>query len=164
MAAYQDLIKHPDPVVRQWWLTSGENEFGHLFHGYGTTEGMDVLNWIHRDQVPQNKKVTYSCYTVNIHPEKSEIHRTIITAGGNRLNYLDNVSTHTASMETISTHWNSVISTPKVCYCTGDISNMYLCSTLNDAEDSRFPVDLISPNIIAHYKLQPLIRNGYAHA
>ena len=44
MAAYQDLVKHPDPVVRHRWLTSGENEFGCLFQGYGTTEGTDVLD------------------------------------------------------------------------------------------------------------------------
>ena len=67
-------------------------------------------------------------------------------------------------METIKTHWNSVVSTPNARYCTGDISNMYLCSTLNDAEYFRFPIHLIPPNIIAHYKLQPLIYNGYVYA
>ena len=66
MAAYQDLVKHLDTIVRQRWLTLGKNRFGRLFQGYGTTEGMDVLEWIHRDQVPQNKKVTYPRYTVHI--------------------------------------------------------------------------------------------------
>ena len=82
MAAYWDLFKHLDPMVRHMWLTSGENEFGRLFQGYGTTEGTDVLDWIHRAQVPQHKKVTYLRYTVGIRPEKSETHRTRITAGG----------------------------------------------------------------------------------
>ena len=49
MSAYRGLVKHPDPIVRQQWLTLGENEFAPLFQGYGTTEGMDALNWI-----PQN--------------------------------------------------------------------------------------------------------------
>ena len=72
MTAYWDLIKHPDPVVHQRWLTLGKNEFGRLFQGYGTTEGMDVLNWIPRHEVPHHKKVTYPRYTVDIHPKKSE--------------------------------------------------------------------------------------------
>ena len=121
IVAYRDLIKHPDPIARQRGLASGENEFGFLFQGYGTTEGMNVLDWIHCDQVPHNKKVTYPRYTLDIRPEKSEIQRTRITAGGNQLDYHGNVSTYTASMETIKTHWNSVVSTPNAHYCTGDI-------------------------------------------
>ena len=164
MTAYCNLIKHPDPVIRQCWLISGKNKFGCLFQGFGTTEGMDVLDWIHRGQVPHNKKVTYSCYIVNIRPEKLEIHFLRITAGGDRLDYHVNVSTHTASMEPIKTHWNSVVSTPHARYCTGVISNMYLCSTLGDAEYVQFPVHLIPPNIIAHYKFQPLIQNDHVYA
>ena len=82
MAVYQDIIKHPDLIVPQQWLTSGKNEFGRLFQGYGITEGRDVLDWIHHAQVPHNKKVTYPRYTIDIRPEKSEIHRTRIIAGG----------------------------------------------------------------------------------
>ena len=36
---------------------------------------------------------------------------------------------------------------------------MYLCSTLENAEYIHIP-----PNIIAHYKLQKLISNGYVYA
>ena len=72
MAAYRDLVKHPDPVVCHQWLTSGKNKFCRLFQGYDTTEGMDVLDWIPHTEVPQHKKVTYPRYTVNIRPEKSE--------------------------------------------------------------------------------------------
>ena len=66
-------------------------------------------------------------------------------------------------METIKTHWYSVVSTPNAQYCTGDISNMYLCWTLADAEYLWFPIHLIPPNIIAHYKLQKLIINDYIY-
>ena len=164
MTAYRDIINHPDSVVRQRWLTSGENEFGQLFQGYGTTEGMDVLDWTPHTKVPQHKKVSYPRYTVNICPEKSEPHQTQITAGGDQLDYHSNVSTHTTSIETIKTHWSSVVSTPNARYCTEDISNMYLCSNLDNAEYIRFPIHLIPPNIIAHYKLQKLISNKYVYA
>ena len=73
-------------------------------------------------------QVTYPRYVVAVRPEKSEPYRTRITAGGDRIDYEGNVTTHTASMETIKMHWNSVISTPGAKYCTADISNMYTCA------------------------------------
>ena len=98
---------------------------------------------------------------MDIHPEKAEPYRTRITAGGNLLDYAGNVTTHTASMETIMCHWNSVLSTKGAKYCTGDISNMYLCSWLKDAEHVRFHIDQKPPRIIEHYKLQGSVHNGY---
>ena len=109
------------------------------------------------------KKVTYPRYTVDIGPEKFEPNQTQITAGVDRLDNHGNVSTHTVSMETIKTHWNSVVSTTNAWYCTSDISNMYLCSNLDDAEYVRFPIHLIPSIIIAHYGLQPLISNVYVY-
>lgn len=131
-AAYKDLSKHLNPTTRHRWTTSGVNEFGRLFQGFNDIEGMDVLNWIWYNEIPLHKTVTYPQYTVDIRPEKAEPYRTHITAGGNLLEYLGNVTTHTASMETIKCHWNSVLSTKEAKYCTGDISNMYLCSWLKD--------------------------------
>ena len=37
-----------------------------LFQGYGDVEGMNVLEVIHKSQVPPDKKVTYTRYTVTI--------------------------------------------------------------------------------------------------
>eukprot|EP00532_Pseudo-nitzschia_australis_P003111 CAMPEP_0168188018 /NCGR_PEP_ID=MMETSP0139_2-20121125/15376_1 /TAXON_ID=44445 /ORGANISM="Pseudo-nitzschia australis, Strain 10249 10 AB" /LENGTH=158 /DNA_ID=CAMNT_0008110333 /DNA_START=112 /DNA_END=588 /DNA_ORIENTATION=- len=144
-AAYKGLSKHPNPTIRKRWTTSGENEFGRLFQGFLDTEGMNVLDWISRNDVPHDKTVTYPRYTVNIRPEKAEPYRTRITAGGNLLDYAGNVTTYTASMETIKCHWNSVLSTKGAKYCTGDISNMYLCSWLKDTEYVRFHIDKIPP-------------------
>ena len=113
---YQDLINHKDPVIQHRWLQSGENEFARLFQGYGEVDGMDVLEWIYRKDVPRNKQVTYPRYVVDVRPEKSEPYRTRITAGGDKIDYEGNVTTHTASMETIKMHWNSVVSTPGAKY------------------------------------------------
>ena len=87
-----------------------------------------------------------------------------IIAGGDRIDYEGDVSTHTASMETIKTNWNSVISTPNAKYCTGDIFSMYLMSNLVDSKYVKFKVDIIPPQIIAHYKLKNLIHDGYINA
>ena len=85
------------------------------------------------------------------------------TAGEDRIPYEGDVSTYTASMETIETHWNSVISTPNAKYCTGDISNMYLMSDLINSEYVKFKVDLIPPRIIQFYKIQHLIHKRYIY-
>jgi hypothetical protein len=67
-------------------------------------------------------------------------------------------------METFKMLLNSIVSTPGAKMLTGDISNMYLNSTLPEPEYVKFKVELIQPNIIKHYNLEPLIRDGYVYA
>eukprot|EP00536_Pseudo-nitzschia_multiseries_P015749 jgi/Psemu1/43659/gm1.43659_g len=94
-AAYPDLIKHPKAAIQELWLKSGKDKFGRLFQGFqpNNIEGMDVLDWINRCDVPIHKKVTYPGYTVAIRPEKADPYRTRITAGGDQLEYHGEVST-----------------------------------------------------------------------
>ena len=66
-----------------------------ISQGYGEVDGMDVLEWIYRKDVQRNKQVTYPRYVVDICPEKSEPYRTRITAGGDKIDYEGNVTTHT---------------------------------------------------------------------
>ena len=159
-------MHHTNEQTRVRWQISCENEFGRLFQGFppNDIEGIGVLEWIHRSDVPPDKKVTYPRYTVDIRPEKDEIHRTRITCGGDRLDYDGDVTAHTASMETIKCHWNSVLSTPNARYATGDISNMYLMSLLPNAEYVRFKWDMIPPRIREHYKLHTLVQSEYVYA
>eukprot|EP00536_Pseudo-nitzschia_multiseries_P018927 jgi/Psemu1/58057/gm1.58057_g len=163
-AAYRDLIRHPKAQIQELWLKSGEDEFGRLFQGFqqNNIEGMDVLDWIRRTDVPIHKRVTYPRYTLPIRPEKADPYRTRITAGGDQLEYHGNVSTRTASMETIKTHWNSVVSSPGAKYCTGDISNMYLCFTLDEPEYIKFRWDMIPPRVRIAYQLEGLKQGEYS--
>ena len=57
MASYRDLIQHQNVAIRTRWLTSGENELGRLFRGFkpNNIEGIGVLNWIPKSDVPANK-------------------------------------------------------------------------------------------------------------
>eukprot|EP00536_Pseudo-nitzschia_multiseries_P016130 jgi/Psemu1/44967/gm1.44967_g len=88
-AAYRDLIRHPKAQIQELWLKSGEDEFGRLFQGFqqNNIEGMDVLDWIRRTDMPIHKRVTYPRYTVAIRPEKADPYRTRITAGGSVISY-----------------------------------------------------------------------------
>ena len=162
-AAWKDLVNHPDDNIASRWEQSGVNEFARLFQGYRNIEGLDVLEWINKRDVPPGQKVTYPRYTVAYRPEKDEPYRTRITAGGNLLDYDGNTTTHSASMETIKVHWNSTISTPNARYCTADISNMYLCSELPDAQYVKFPVSQIPLEIINAYHLNDKIDNGFVY-
>ena len=103
-AKYRDLVNHHNDVIKQRWLRSAENESARLFRGYNGVDGIDVLEWILHKDIPKDKQVTYPRYVVDIRPEKSEMYRTRITAGGDRIDYYGEVATHTASMETIKMH------------------------------------------------------------
>ena len=164
MAHYRDLIIHPNPTVQQRWLQASCNEYGRLFQGYGDVKGMDVLEWIPKHLVPKNKTVTYARYTVAVRPEKDEKYRCRITGGGDRLTYDGDVSTHTSSLETFKLLLNSTISTKGAKMATGDISNMYLYSFLDECEFVRFKVDQIPPEIITHYQQENNIHNGFLYA
>ena len=56
MCHYRDLIKHHNPVIRLRWTKSGEKEFGRLCQGFEKEEGMDVIQWIPKTDMPSNKK------------------------------------------------------------------------------------------------------------
>ena len=143
---------------------SGENEFGRLFQGFGKIEGMDMLEFIRKSQVPPDKKVTHPRCAVAVRPEKDEPLRTRITAGGDRLQHDGETMVNTASMETIKCHWNSVLSSPGAKCCAGDVSSMCLCSAPPDAQLVRFKAELIPPRAAEHRNLQGLIHNGFVCA
>ena len=86
-----------------------------------------------------------------------EPHQVRITTRENLLAYDSNVTTNTASMETIKAHWNQVISTQDACYGTGDLPNIYLMSNLTDSEYIKFNYNLISHRTIEHYNLDAIV-------
>ena len=110
-------------------------EFGNLFQGLKETKGMNVCTFIGKGDMPKDKKTTHSWTAVAHGPEKvNDPNRTRIAAGGDHLEHDDKATTHVASLETIKTHWNSVISTPGAKCCTGDVSNICLESLLLEAD------------------------------
>ena len=67
-------------------------------------------------------------------------------------------------MEIVKLHLNYILSTSNAQYCTADISNMYLCSLLPDAQYVRFQYSLIPSEIIKHYNLDNKVVDGYVYA
>ena len=163
--AYKDLIKHPNPKIRKRWELAGNNEFARLAQGLGEVDGLNVVTFIARRDVPVGKQATYARYVVDYRPEKDEPWRLRITCGGDRLEYFGDTTTHSASMETIKCQLNSIVSTLNAKAATGDISNMYLGSTLPEAEYVRFRLELIPEEFVKAYALTDLATpDGYVYA
>ena len=163
--AYRDLIKHPNKKIRDRWTQAGINEFARLTQGYGEIEGLNVVTFIARHKMPQNKIATYARYVVDYRPEKDEQWRLRITCGGDKLEYYGDTTTHSASMEVIKLQLNNIVSTPGAKCATGDISNMYLNSDLPEAEYVRFRIDLIPDEFAQAYNLHDIVApDGFVYA
>jgi hypothetical protein len=119
--------------------------------------------FVHKHQVPQGRKVTYPRVICQIQPEKEETHRTHITTGGNLLDYIGDVSTKTASLETVKILLNSSISTTKEKSMCMDAGNFYLNTPLSIYEYMKFPNWMIPDEIIQAYKLHDKISDGYIY-
>jgi hypothetical protein len=156
MLEYRHLINHPDPKVRKQWQISSANEFGRTMQGVGKNwpeedriKGTDTMHLIKKCNIPKGKKIIYARFVSEIRLQKAEIHRTRLTAGGDRLDYEGKTSTDTAGLETIKIHINSTISQAKkgARYLCIDIGNMYLITKLLAPEYMRIHIDLIPEEI-----------------
>ena len=82
-----------------------------------------------KEQVPKNKTAMYASVVVNKRPEKEEVNRTRITAGGDQLEFQGDTSTETAGLES---PWKSNQSPPAVIRVrfTSSFSGRLLTTTL----------------------------------
>jgi hypothetical protein len=95
-------------------------------------------------------------------PQKKEVNRTRLMLGGNLIDYPEDVSTHTAEMDTIKILLNSVVSTPEAKFCGLDITNFYLDTPLDRYE---IPINLVPSESIEEYQVQDKItEDGFIYA
>ena len=106
---YRHLMKGPDNPK---WTREFANETGRLFQGIQDIEGNNTCFFIHKHNVPQDSKVTYSHIVCDIIPHKTETHRVRLTMGGDKISSEGPVSTSSVYLTTTKIHWNSVLSTP----------------------------------------------------
>jgi hypothetical protein len=79
----------------------------------GRVTGTNTIFFIQKDHVPidRRKDVMYGSFVCEFKPNKEEKHRTRLTAGGERINYPEDVGSPTAGMTLVKILLNSVIST-----------------------------------------------------
>ena len=61
--------------TRDIWKKALNNELGRLADGYETIEGTNKLKFIHKKDIPADRKVTYSNFVCDIRPHKEELYR-----------------------------------------------------------------------------------------
>ncbi len=76
-------------------------------------KGTNTIFFISKDKVPKNraKDITYGSIRCNLKPNKTESHRTRLTAGGDIVNYPGDAGTPTVDMTLFKILLNSIIST-----------------------------------------------------
>ena len=80
----------------------------------GRVKGTNTIKFTTKDQIPHNRKkdITYGSFSCNMKPNKTETHQTRLTAGGDHINYPEDVGTLAADMTLFKCHANSIILTP----------------------------------------------------
>lgn len=167
----RDLVKHPDPKIREVWIRGRLNEFGRLLKGIGMKRerksrviGHDTMHFIKKSQAPKNKKVAYILWCADRREQKEEVERVRGTVGGNVLDYYGETSTEVAALETVKIHLNSVISTKGAKYACVDVRNFYTNSRLDEPEFMRIHIDDFTEEVIKEYNvMEYLDEDGYVY-
>jgi hypothetical protein len=101
--------------------------------------------------------VTYGSFVCDIKQNKTETHRTRLTAGGDRINYPEDVGTPTVDMTLIKMMLNSVISTRGAKCVMVDIKDFYLNTPMKRYEYMRIKITDIPLEIIEEYKMHEIV-------
>ena len=86
-----------------------------------------------------------------------------ITAGGDLIDYPDELTMRTADLTTTKIMWNSTISTKGARYAASDAKNFYLATPLDDPEYMRILAALVPDSFIKKYNLKDKIKDGYIY-
>jgi hypothetical protein len=157
-----------DPTTRDIWQTAFGKDFGGMAQGDNKT-GQQGTNSIfvmtHDDirHIPTDRTITYARVVVDFRPQKTDPHRVRITAGGNLINYLGELTTKTADLTTSKLMWNSVLSTEGAKYMCLYIKNFYLSAPLDRFEHIKMPISLFPSWTREQYNLDTHAKNGFVY-
>ena len=163
--SYKKAMK--DPAIADVWMTAFGKDFGGLAQGDDKTKtkgtnAIFVMTHADIDRLP-GKKYTYANIVLDHRPQKEDPNRIRITAGGNLIQYDDELSVRSADITTAKLHWNSVISTESARYMCLDLSLFYLSAALEYYEYMKIPLALFPPWIVEQYNLLQHAKNGMVH-
>jgi hypothetical protein len=125
-----------------------------------------TIFFIRKDQLPKDrmKDVMYGIFICDIKQNKTETHRTRLTAGGDRINYPEDVGTPTADMTLVKMMLNSVISTKGAKCVMLDIKDFYLNTPMKRYEYMCIKITDIPEEIIKEYKMHEIVtEDGYVY-
>ena len=105
------------------WTNSMYNELGRLSQGWKAHAGNYTIEFISHKYKQKDRGETYVRAVCNIQPQKTDTHRTRLTAGENMIDYPGEFSTQTSDLTTMKLYVNSIIS---------DVKSRYMCMEIND--------------------------------
>jgi hypothetical protein len=106
----------------------------------------------------------YGSFVCELKPNKEEKHHTQLTAGGDRINYPEDVGTPTADMTLVKNLLNSIISTKDTRCVTLDIKDFYLITPMKRYKYMHLKLADIPEEIIEEYKLCEIVTdNSYVY-
>ena len=149
------------------WITSLSNELGRVMNGVGNRiTGTDTMEFVRKENVPKNKKVTYANFVCDYRPLKTEKHRVRMTIGGDRLDYPDETASPAASLIETKLILNSVISDAKkgARFMTMELKDHFLQTVMKEAEYMRIHKRFLTEEIRHQYKTDDLVAvDGYIY-
>jgi hypothetical protein len=166
ISRYKRLMK--DPTTAERWQMAFGKDFGGVMQGdhktgQKGTNSIFVMTHNKISRIPKGQTVTYAHVVVDFCPQKEDLHRICITAGGNLIKYPGGLLTRTANLTTSKLMWNSVLSTKNVKYMCLDIKNFYLHAPLDRYEYMKMPLALFQEWIKQQYNLNKLPLNCFVY-
>ncbi len=146
-----------NPTTEPTWAPGVENELGRLAQGFDNrVTGTNTIYFIHKHEVPSDRKISYANFVCNYRPLKSEKYRFRMTVGGDRLDYLDETVSLAASLIESKIIFNSVISDYKskgARFCSPDIKDFFLSTTMDRPEYIHIHKKYFLKRFLDNYKL-----------
>jgi hypothetical protein len=122
---HQELITMSRYKIK--WMRSTSNEIRRLYK-------TNTIRCIRKSDIPPGRKAAYGYFVVDIKEHKEEIECTIITVGGDQIEYPGDKSTRTVGLTTSKILINSIISTKGARFLVVDVKNFYLNTPLGRFE------------------------------
>jgi hypothetical protein len=135
------------------WMRSTANEIYRLY----ITNTIRFIQW---SNIPKGTKVTYGSFVVDIKDHKEEKERTILTVGGDQIEYPGVKSTRTAGLTTTKILINSVISTLGAKFLVININFFNLNNPLERFEYMVVNLSSLPQETIDKYSLINLAQDG----
>ena len=151
------------------WTQALNNELGRLANGYSKNliKGTNTIQFIKKQQIPPNKKITYSNFVCDLRPLKKEQYRVRMTVGGDKLEYYEDTASPTATLLDTKIIVNSTISDHKQYgsrFCSIDIKDFFLQTKLDIPEYIRIHSKYFSKEFLHEYKIDNLPdKDGYMY-
>jgi hypothetical protein len=135
------------------WMRSTANEIHRLYK-------TNTIRFIRKYDIPKGCKATYDSFVVDIKEHKKERERTILTMGGDQIEYPGDKSTRTAGLTTAKILINSVISTKGARLPVIYIKNFHLNTPLGRLKYMVINLSSLHQEIIDKYDFLELAHDG----